>query len=543
MNHILSLEISDFVTRACEISYGTKNPTVYKSIVFDNPQYSVEDGFIADRSAYAAALRDNLAAAKIKCKDVVFVLTSSKVISREITIPELKEELIGELIENEREEYFPMDTNDHIFTFEVMEKIPATKQQRVLIFAAPDLLIKNYQVLAKENDLKILAIDYNGNTTYQFLKNSKQKIDIYIQVNEKTSLFTILEKGTLALQRNMNFGTHTLTGALGMSGIYGREIDDTTALVKLSENELLYHSFVEMEEFRPEDSEEQKKHLAMETLTESVRPFLSNISRVLEYYNTKNRDAKVATIYIGGIGAKVKGLRELIESEFNGIEIVTADISTSSNFSKLNPIGIERSTEFVGCIGASQRTINFVKVDEKKKMENTLVFCFVALFLVILASVVIVLNGKTRYDNALAEQYSLQITEANLEAQSTSTLEYEYSLATAAADEIKRLDDITYNVNENWNDILYYLEINSISDMELASLTSTETALTFNVILHSKEEVGQFLLQMQTIPYFRNITTGGINETKDEWGNISINLSVNCEYDVPEIEAHAGEGE
>lgn len=541
MNHILSVEISDLVTRACEISYGTKNPTVYKSIVFNNPEYSVEDGFIADRSAYAAALRDNLADAKIKCKDVVFVLTSSKVISREITIPELKDELIGELIENEREEYFPMDTKDHIFTFEVMEKLSASKQLRVLIFAAPDLLVKNYQVLAKEMDMNVLAIDYNGNTTYQFLKNSKQKMDIYVQVNEKTSLFTILEKDTLALQRNMNFGTHTLTGALGMSGYFGREIDDNTALVKLSENEMLYHSFVEMEEFRPEDSEEQKKHLAMETLTESVRPFLSNISRVLEYYNTKNRDAKVATIYLGGVGAKVKGLKELIESEFNGIEIVVADISTSTNFSKLNPVGIERSSEFIGCIGASVRTINFVKVDAKKKMENTLVFCFVALFLVILASIVIVLNGKTRYDNALAQKYSAEITEANLASQSNSTLQYEYDLAASTAKEIEQMDAMTYNVNEHWNEILTLLEQNAISDMELASLSSTESALTFNVILHSKEEVGQFLLQMQTIPYFKNITTGGISETKDEFGNISINLSVSCEYDVPAIEEEVEE--
>ena len=131
VSKVLSIEITDLTTHICEIGYNKKNPVIYKSIIFENPQYSVEDGFVLDRGPYKNALKEELNTARIKTKDVVFSLSSSKIINREVTIPDMKKELIAGLIENERNEYFPMDTTGHVFAFEIIEKIKETKQQRI----------------------------------------------------------------------------------------------------------------------------------------------------------------------------------------------------------------------------------------------------------------------------------------------------------------------------------------------------------------------------------------------------------------------------
>ena len=106
VSKVLSIEITDLTTHICEIGYNKKNPVIYKSIIMDNPQYSVDDGFVLDRGPYKNALKEELNSARIKTRDVVFVLSSSKVINREVTIPEMKPEMVAGLIENERNEYF-----------------------------------------------------------------------------------------------------------------------------------------------------------------------------------------------------------------------------------------------------------------------------------------------------------------------------------------------------------------------------------------------------------------------------------------------------
>lgn len=535
VSRVVSIEISDLVTRICDMGYNKKKPTIYKSVIFDNPEFSVDDGFITDRIAYGNELKAQLKAAGIRTKDIVYILSSSKVISREITIPDMKEELVGDLIENERAEYFPMDTSDHVFTFHVIEHMKEDKMMRAMIFAAPEILIKNYQALAAECDLKIIAIDYYGNTMYQWLANSNAGMDMYIQINEKNSTITILENKLMALQRNMNFGARTMTSALIYSGYYGKELEVDDAMVKLSEETLLYPSFTAMEDAEPEDSEGQRRHLAMENVTESARPFLSNISRVLEYYNTKNREATVTKLYIGGIGAKVLGLKELIESEFNGIEVEIVESLPGANFSKRNLVGLQRSTEFISCLGASNMTINFYKLGEKQKLEKTVIFCIIALIVVVVASIFIVLNGKIEYDKAMARQSSLQAQVAMLEAQGIEMKEQEYYIARTKAEEIMIADEQTFNYNEWWNDILSELESEGVSDMFVSSISSTETGLTLNIVVSSKEEAAKLLQKYQKIPYFESVSISGITETVDnETGAVTVSFTLLCVYQDPE---------
>ncbi|MCR5767425.1 MAG: hypothetical protein K6G45_02905 [Lachnospiraceae bacterium] len=592
VSKVLSIEITDLTTHICEIGYNKKNPVIYKSIIFENPQYSVEDGFVLDRGPYKNALKEELNTARIKTKDVVFSLSSSKIINREVTIPDMKKELIAGLIENERNEYFPMDTTGHVFAFEIIEKIKETKQQRISIYAAPDILIKNMTTLANELELNVVAIDYSGNAIYQWLKrNTIEPIEMYLQVNEKGSQFTILDGGMLELQRNMNFGVNTLVSALNDARYYDKELEFNEALLKLKEERLLYGSFQEADAAVPETEEERKLIALKARLTDATRPMIGNLSSVLEYYNTKKRGAimrggaaaddkkkkgkaessssdtttaaengstdsvsaesstnvtdvtesknepSMAKIYLGGAGTNIKGIKELIENEFNGIEVIVLQRLPGVNISKDNRIAEEHSTELIACIGSSFPTISFYEKSAKEALSKTLIVSIVGLVAVIAAAVIIILNGKSEYDKALERKGTLIGQRDALEAQGIEQLETEYNDAMVRYASIVAADLGTFNYNEKWNDILSYLETESVKNISVSSITSTPTDLTMNIVVSNKDEAAKLLLQFQNIPYFSNISINGITESIDDQTGVStVSFSLKCDYKLPDSE-------
>ncbi|MBO4416272.1 MAG: pilus assembly protein PilM [Lachnospiraceae bacterium] len=590
---VLSIEITDLVTHICEIDYKKKKPVIRKSAIFENPKYSVEDGFVLDRPPYKNALKEALNTARIKTRDVVFSLSSTKIISREVTIPDIKPELIPGLIENERNEYFPMDTTGHEFAFEIIEKIKETKQQRIQIYAAPDILIKNMMVLAGELELNVVAIDYSGNAIYQFLKREQdESIEMYLQINEKGSQFTILDDGMLELQRNMNFGVITLVNAINDSRYYNQELDLNEVLLKLKEEQMLYSDFSEADSVVPENAEEKKYFALKSRLTDVTRPMIGNLSSVLEYYNTKKRGAIIragvpenkkkkkvedsdslapgsgseggtesntaensaaantsepessptARIYIGGVGANIRGIKELIESEFNGIEVVLLPALPGIRVGKDNRIAEEHSTELIACIGASYATISFLKEDEKEALSKTLIASLIGLIAVIIAAVVIILNGKSEYDKIMEDQEYLKAQQDALEAKYIEELEEERNAAVNKYASVKNTDEGTFNYNISWNDILSYLEADSVSNILVSSITSTSTDLSMNITVPSKKEAAKLIQQFKKIPYFSQVLVNSISESIDEETGIKVvGFSVKCTYqELPEEETSEG---
>lgn len=526
ISKVVSIEISDLRTRVCYMGYGKKNPVIYKSFTFDNPEMTVEDGFILERGLYGTELVERLEEAGIKCKDVVFSLTSNKIISREVTIPDMKPELVQELIENERAEYFPMDTTEYMLTYMVLEKLKETKEQRILVYAVPDIVIKNYEALAAERDLRVVALDYNGNSIYQWLRQkTHDPMEMYLQVNEKNTMFTILENGLLALQRNMNFGTYVFTSNLMEEGYYGNPeekqeapskavetMDD--AMVKLMENTLLYPSFTAVVDTVPTDEESARLHELKSRLTDAARPLIGNVERVLEYYHSKNREAEVSKIYLGGIGAHIQGLKELIESEFNGVEVIIVESLPGVKLHKKNMDMENKTSEYIACIGAAYPSLNFHVGDSKKALGVAIVFYLLALLVTIGASVFLVYNSYTEYQDALAKKESVK---AQVEAaKAIEPLYNDYLTAQSAIAAIEEMAASSFQHGENINELLAQLEILLPKETLVHSLTINGETFSMSITVPAKTTAAQLLLQLQEVDYIGSVNIGSLTETTEE---------------------------
>ena len=534
---VLSIEVTDIVTRVVEVDYGKKDPVVHKAVVFPTPDKTVSDGVIEGVETFTKEFQRQTHG--FGTKNVVIALATNKVISREVAIPEMKDDQINDFVENQRSEYFPMDTSGHNLVYRVLDRNKDAKQIRIIVYAVPQKLIMNYQSFASLAGLRIVSIDYNGNAIYQWLSNEAHKeMDMYLQINERSTLFTVLEKRKYAIQRNINFGAYVLCDRLIQSGYYdsedmGQGITRTEALKKLTEEELMFPSFAAIRLSEPDSEAAERLHVAKEQVTEGMRQLLGNLSRVMEYYHSKNQNAELNTIYIGGCGAKIKGIKSFLENEFSGVEIVTLeqlpDVKISSSVSKA---GINTS-ELIACLGAAEGSLTFVTISKESK-ANKLVFLGALVLVAGLAgAAVLFFLGKGQYNKKVNEKEKVETLIKDLEASGIEQLEADYNAAMVSKNAVIDFHNGTYRKNEQWNDVLKQLEEKAVSSMIVSGLSSDNNNLVLNLVVASKEEAAKLLLQLQQVPYFSSVYVTSIKEGHSEsTGQTIVSFTVTCKYQV-----------
>ena len=92
---VLSIDITNESITVVELTASsTKQTYIHNVIIFETPEDSYEDGVIKEPNKIAAAIREQLAAKGINNKNVIFVLSSTKIVNREVVIPFVKENKI-----------------------------------------------------------------------------------------------------------------------------------------------------------------------------------------------------------------------------------------------------------------------------------------------------------------------------------------------------------------------------------------------------------------------------------------------------------------
>ena len=153
-NKVLTIDITNESVTIIEVTASAKKGTmVHNAVIFETPQGSYEDGFIRDKSALASAIRSQLASNGITNKNAIFVLSSTKIVNREVMIPQVNEKKIKGLIEANASEYFPVNIDDYVVSHSILENVTAQKQLRLLLVAAPIMMVQSYYDLAADAGL------------------------------------------------------------------------------------------------------------------------------------------------------------------------------------------------------------------------------------------------------------------------------------------------------------------------------------------------------------------------------------------------------
>ncbi len=347
MPKILGIEISASKIRICEEDYKTKNPKVYRSVSIKTPQATVTDGMLRVDEKLIGTIKTALQENRIKTKQIIFSVNSTKIANREVVIPFVKENKVKDLIKANASDYFPVDLEQYEIGHSIvstLENENGSKQYKVLVYAVPKTMVAGYYQLAQALGCNVVSLDYSGNSIYQILRrHCDTGVQMVVKVDESSTIVTILQDQAVALQRTVAYGVEDAIFAM-----------------------------MEMEEFQKPDYEEavrnfKERECLNDELTQSLSYLVSGIARVVDYFS-RNNGAVIEKAYLSGFGGDFNGLSELVS---NALEIPLEPLREIKGLHIEKYFKDKSFGEFLTCIGASLAPIGFMgeKDKDKKSME------------------------------------------------------------------------------------------------------------------------------------------------------------------------------
>ena len=570
---VISIETGIQWTKVALVDYRKKNPPVHEAFAFRTPEHAVEDGYIRDKDSLARALKEELVRRQIVEKDVVFTLSSSKVVTREVMIPYVKDNKIKGIIDAQSRDYFPMDISGYTISYSKMDVVEddGKKQLKLLLVAIPDNLLGNYVSFAQLAGLKVETFDYIGNGCIQLMCDSFVDNAMIIQLEEQATVISILENKKLAFQRVTPYGYGATISAVVDHPILG--IDDEEKAFDF----LLEHNVIFNKPSMPDNGDPAQQVIdqtqadeAYEDLAESLRYHLRIANTALDYYQNQVKKEFVGNVYLVGDGSRFAGIHKLFAQELplplqkidfakvidlrnqNGVndpkkagkkkhqdytDPVLEESSSLRQPRAATPVG------FLSVIGAAVHPLDakpkeMQAADSKK---NDLHTAYVLLAGSLLLSLLLILGSSVRQLIAHSEHRSLQDQLTSLAyVQET----YDESSRVQAEEQVYvTIDDATRTKNEYLLPLIEQLEAELPSAIKVTSMQTDDNLITLNMTADRKITVGQMLLNFQNVTLLTDPSIPSMSEqTDEESGSSEWTYTVNAYYaDVQESEEQADE--
>ena len=570
---VISIETGIQWTKVALVDYRKKNPPVHEAFAFRTPEHAVEDGYIRDKDSLARALKEELVRRQILEKDVVFTLSSSKVVTREVMIPYVKDNKIKGIIDAQSRDYFPMDISGYTISYSKMDVVEddGKKQLKLLLVAIPDNLLGNYVSFAQLAGLKVETFDYIGNGCIQLMCDSFVDNAMIIQLEEQATVISILENKKLAFQRVTPYGYGATISAVVDHPILG--IDDEEKAFDF----LLEHNVIFNKPSMPDNGDPAQQAIdqtqadeAYEDLAESLRYHLRIANTALDYYQNQVKKEFVGNVYLVGDGSRFAGIHKLFAQELplplqkidfakiidlrnqNGVndqkkagkkknqdytDPVLEESSNTRQPRAATPVG------FLSVIGAAVHPLDAKpkEMQEADNKKNGLHSAYILFAGSLLLSLLLILGSSVRQLIAHSEHRSLQDQLTSLAyVQET----YDESSRVQQEEQVYvTIDDATKTKNEYLLPLIEQLEAELPSAIKVTSMQTDDNLITLNMTADRKITVGQMLLNFQNVTLLTDPSIPSMSEqTDEESGSSEWTYTVNAYYaDVQESEEQADE--
>lgn len=514
-NKVLTIDITNESITIIEVTPSVKKQTdVHNALIFETPEDAYEDGMIKDVERVAGAIREQLNAKGITNKNVIFVLTSTRVVNREVLIPEVKENKIREIVNANVSEYFPVNIEDYVVSHSILDHITAedkSKQLKLMVVAAPISMVKSYYELGSMLGVNVQSIDYVGNAMLQLIKTqtSSSMTTMVIQLGSESTILNIVQGDTLLLQRTVPYGTNAVvTEVMDEKGV-----DATTAMTLLQNDRLITVDF--------DDN----------AATGAFRYLINNIGRVIDYYVSKNPDKPIDDVYLTGDGALIRGIDGLFKIQLN-IQTRIMDSLYNIKFDSKIDQNVYNPVYLISAIGAAFAPMGFrlSEVKESKSGGSDYVKGAVAAMVVLIAvgaaasaaSIVLKNASQQKRDNLNAQIMAIQDIEQIIT---------DYDNAKAKYEDAKIMYDQTRTLNENVSMFIEALEANQPKDMIITEYSSDEEQVTLTGSSDTYDSIAKLIIQLKQVECIDNAFVTAIDEVEDDdTGEITYTFSLQCNF-------------
>ncbi len=535
----IAIEIGYSLTKICEVDYKAKTHKIYKSFTVPNGAEVISDGALMVSPEYVENLRSALSANHVKGKQVVFTITSSKIASREVTIPYVKENRIADVVNANATDYFPVDLSQYQLAYTILGTIGETKgaqQYKLLVMAVPTALLSGYYELAKALKLEVAAIDYAGNSIFQVVKDECAKgRHIVVKIDERSSLVMAVENSVLSFTRSVSYGVEEIMDTVMNTLCWGEVSSVEQAIRVLQRNECI----VPEEDAGDSESAKSAKDSALEDMREAVIPLIGGITRVIDYYASRNSGAGIERILITGMGADFKGMDEMLSRETN---MPVAILKEAAGWNLMRNFKNECFSEYIACVGAAVAPLGFKQEPEKRskgkaKKEageggtNWAPLAYTVFGVGLVAAAALVAVPMIGYAKLTKTNMELKAQAGSLEDIIPIYNEYvEVKAEHAMAD---AMYEATESRNESLEEFLGELEDKLPANVNVISFSSDAYEGSLNMRVQTKDDAGAAVEQMRTFQSLipERVTVASlVEEENEESGERVVNFTVTAAY-------------
>lgn len=537
MARFLSIEAESTQIRVGEVEISGRKGRMLQCFCVPVPQGSVEDGQIRDTKGLGELLRQQLNERGIRTKKAWFVTGSTRIASREVQIPLVKKSRIQSIIEANATDYFPIDVTKYVMSYiilgitgekgkkgeEAEQKKTADqeRQYRLMVYASPKAISTAYYEFAQSAGLTLSGITYTGNTVYQTVQEEYTSgAHILIKVELENTGISIIRDGKLSFQRNINYGMESAVETIRSFPQFGDRLEVQDALQLLSEKKWIYPSLDGQIGEEPDTVKSE--------VTESLRYLVGNISRIMDYYISRNGDVNFESIVLCGMGGQVQGLTELLTQELGQkVELLTKIVRYSVPDTNKN----EGLFLYIAVMDPVKSGLNLMEKTGRKQKEvkETLSGAWVVFGVGALAAVALAVAGVGARIYQTHEQERLNQRIA--EEQSIEDVYAAYNNAKSQYDNFQSMYAYTNTPNEGLEAFIQEMEEKMPSSITVETFSSTGSQVSFSMRVASKSEAANTLIQLRTFDSLSSVTTTGIDEGEDG----TVTMSVTCTYRNPAL--------
>lgn len=509
---VVVIRVGSKTTHIVHMENAPSNPTIYGCVRIPTPENAFDDGMIVDMVEVARRIRKACQEKGIRTKDAIFTLASSKIASRETTIPVVNKTKIHQLVMSQVGDLFPVDADSYIFSYLLQGKPrqneEGTQVQDVRVFAAPSEMIDCYYSLADTAGLNIVALEADGNSIFEIMRRQVgEGVTMAIQLNRASMLVNIITGERLLLQRSIPYGVNSFAEAVMQEPAFEAATMDEAYRILAMQKVLLPSLNADNEEG---DYSLEKRI----EVTDNGEYMISNISRVVEYYNSKFLDQPIREILCAGVGCSVAGIYDLIEGEV-GIPVRRPENISGIRFYR--KIAMDAAIlQYINCFGAVFNPVRFIprevaRREAKKGQLTGSVLIFISLFL--LSGV---LAGLSVFQVRLATD-ERDLAKAKYEV--LTPVENEYAGQKQIVSDYEIYQSLEEAIDTNGNH--FHKLIKKISDVcpksfKIQSIAADEQKVTISAVSVDKlSSLSKLQMQLGKISEIKSVQINQIAESKD----------------------------
>lgn len=519
MAKVVSIEVGYSSIRICEMDYKVKTPRVYRFAMVPTPLNVIEDGYLKESAGLRTAIKEALFRNKIKTKKVIFTVASSKIINREVTLPPVKPNMMESMIKANLKDYFPIDLSDHEVSFVVLETYKEgdnAGRARVMLVAAEKTMIASYEALAQSCGLSLVGLDYVGNSIYQAVKKEASKTpSMILKIEENQTIITVVKNNNMMLQRSVNYGIEEAVHEVAASPAFD-VIDDNDAWQLVKRRccvKVTLDNDTNIVEPDLEQDDDMEVTQARINVTRTLAPLINSVSRVVDFYNSRNPE-HIEQAYIMGMGGDMSGLSKLLTNEL-GIK--------TNVFRRLEGIVWHPSMgdgdlfNYVASIGATMAPVGFVsseKQQKQQKQSNSKSLAVLLGVFFVVASAALAANGYLAYNEALEEQKRLQGLE-NTYLPAEQIYQRYASMVTLYGDVLMG-HLMTNRPNDNILNFISELEEKLPAEVTVTDFSSDDEQATLQMRVADKDTAAGVIQTLREFSSLQYVAVNSIQELEQE---------------------------